>query len=76
VLFLVFGIIVVAATVGLIGRWAWGRSVTDRSRQGSAKKSARLIKGAKEIDYPGAPHGLTSTHQDQVNAGLPAFRKT
>src|SRR5499433_233767 len=39
----------------------------------SAKKSARLIKGAKEIYYPGAPHGITATHQDQVNAELLAF---
>lgn len=39
----------------------------------SAKKSARLIKGAKEIYYPGAPHGLTSTHQERVNADLLAF---
>jgi len=39
----------------------------------SAKKSAKLIKGAKEIYYPGAPHGLTATHQDQVNADLLAF---
>jgi len=39
----------------------------------SAKKSARLIKGAEEIYYPGAPHGLTATHQDQVNADLLAF---
>jgi non-heme chloroperoxidase len=42
----------------------------------SAKKSARLIKGAKEIYYPGAPHGLTATHQDQVNADLMAFLKS
>jgi non-heme chloroperoxidase len=41
----------------------------------SARKSARLIKGAKEIYYPGAPHGLTATHQDQVNADLLAFIK-
>ena len=39
----------------------------------SAKKSARLIKGAKEIYYPGAPHGLTATHQDQINAALLKF---
>jgi non-heme chloroperoxidase len=39
----------------------------------SAKKSARLIKGAKEVYYPGAPHGLTATHQDRVNADLFAF---
>jgi non-heme chloroperoxidase len=39
----------------------------------SARKSERLIKGAKAIYYPGAPHGLTATHQDQVNADLLAF---
>jgi non-heme chloroperoxidase len=39
----------------------------------SAPKSARLIKGAKEIYYPGAPHGLTATLQGQVNADLLAF---
>jgi non-heme chloroperoxidase len=39
----------------------------------AAVKSARLIKGAKEIYYPGAPHGLTATLQDQVNADLLAF---
>ena len=41
----------------------------------SAKKSARLIKDAKEIYYPDAPHGLTATHQDKVNADLLAFLK-
>src|SRR5262245_7165529 len=39
----------------------------------SAKKSARLIKGAKEIYYQGAPHGLPDTHQAKVNADLLAF---
>ena len=41
----------------------------------SAKKSARIIKGAKEIYYPGAPHGITATHQDQINAALLTFIK-
>jgi non-heme chloroperoxidase len=41
----------------------------------SARKSARLIKGAQDIYYPGAPHGLTATHQDQVNTDLLAFLK-
>ncbi|MDE1996801.1 MAG: alpha/beta hydrolase [Rhizobiaceae bacterium] len=41
----------------------------------SAVKSARLIKGAKDVYYPGAPHGITATHQDQVNADLLAFIK-
>ena len=39
----------------------------------TAKKSARLIKGAREIYYPGLPHGLTATHADQVNRDLLAF---
>jgi non-heme chloroperoxidase len=42
----------------------------------AAVKSARLIKGAKEIYYPGAPHGLTATLQDQVNSDLLAFLKS
>jgi non-heme chloroperoxidase len=42
----------------------------------AAPKSARLIKGAKEIYYPGAPHGLTATLQDQVNADLLAFLRS
>jgi non-heme chloroperoxidase len=42
----------------------------------SAVKSARLIKGAKEIYYPGAPHGITATHQDQINAELLAFLRS
>jgi non-heme chloroperoxidase len=39
----------------------------------SSMKSARIIKDAKDIYYPGAPHGITATHQDQVNAELLAF---
>ena len=42
----------------------------------SARKSARLIRGAKEIYYPGAPHGLTATHQDRINADLLAFLRS
>jgi non-heme chloroperoxidase len=39
----------------------------------SARKSAKLIKGAVEIYYPGLPHGLTATHPDLVNRDLLAF---
>jgi non-heme chloroperoxidase len=39
----------------------------------TAKKSAKLIKGAREIYYPGLPHGLTATHADKVNADLLEF---
>ena len=41
----------------------------------SARKSSRLVRGAKEIYYPGAPHGLTATLQDQINRDLLAFLK-
>src|SRR5262245_56650745 len=44
--------------------------------KGSVKKSARLIQGAQESYYPGAPHGLTATLQDQVNRDLLAFIKS
>jgi non-heme chloroperoxidase len=39
----------------------------------SARRAARLVRGAKEVYYPGAPHGITTTHQDQLNADLLAF---
>jgi non-heme chloroperoxidase len=39
----------------------------------SSRKSAKLIKGAAEIYYPGLPHGLTATHPDLVNRDLLAF---
>ena len=42
----------------------------------SARKSARLIKNAKAISYPGAPHGITATHADQINADLLAFLRS
>jgi non-heme chloroperoxidase len=44
--------------------------------QDSAKKSAKLIKVAKEVYYPGAPHGITATHQDQVNLELLEFLRS
>jgi non-heme chloroperoxidase len=42
----------------------------------SARKSARLIKNAKAIYYPGAPHGITATHADQINSDLLAFLRS
>jgi non-heme chloroperoxidase len=41
----------------------------------SAKSAAKLLKNAKLVVYPGAPHGLTDTHKDQLNADLLAFIK-
>lgn len=37
--------------------------------------SAALIKGSTLKIYPGAPHGVTDTHKDQLNADLLAFLK-
>jgi non-heme chloroperoxidase len=39
----------------------------------SARKSAQLIPTAQEKYYPGAPHGLTATHQHQINTDLLTF---
>lgn len=38
-------------------------------------KSAKIVPGAQLKVYPGAPHGLATTHQDQFNADLLAFIK-
>jgi non-heme chloroperoxidase len=42
----------------------------------SGRKSAKLINGAKEVFYPGLPHGLTATHADRVNADLLKFLRS
>lgn len=42
----------------------------------SAKKSAKLIRGAQEIYYPGGAHGITATEPDRINADLLEFVKT
>lgn len=39
----------------------------------AAMKSSKIVKGAQLKVYPGAPHGLTSTHKDMFNADLLAF---
>src|SRR5262252_5160988 len=39
----------------------------------SAMRSSKLIKNATLKIYPGAPHGMCTTHKDQVNADLLAF---
>jgi non-heme chloroperoxidase len=39
----------------------------------SALLSAKIVKGSILRVYPGAPHGLCSTHKDQVNAELLSF---
>jgi non-heme chloroperoxidase len=39
----------------------------------AAMKSAGIIKDTKDIIYPGAPHGITATHQDEINSELLRF---
>jgi non-heme chloroperoxidase len=41
----------------------------------TALLSVALVKGATLKVYPGASHGLCSTHKNQVNADLLAFIK-
>jgi len=39
----------------------------------AALASAKLVKGSTLAVYPGAPHGLTDTHKEKLNADLLAF---
>jgi non-heme chloroperoxidase len=41
----------------------------------AALASSKLVKNATLKVYPGAPHGLTDTHKEQLNADLLAFIK-
>ncbi|MDX3932210.1 MAG: alpha/beta hydrolase [Stenotrophomonas sp.] len=41
----------------------------------AAEKSIKLLANGTLKVYPGAPHGLTSTHADQFNADLLAFAR-
>jgi non-heme chloroperoxidase len=38
--------------------------------------SAKIVKHAKLITYPGAPHGLTDTHKEKFNNDFLAFAKS
>jgi non-heme chloroperoxidase len=39
----------------------------------SGQVSARIVKGATLKIYPGLPHGMCSTHKDQINTDLFEF---
>jgi non-heme chloroperoxidase len=41
----------------------------------AAMKSSKIVPGAQLKVYPGAPHGLTTTHKDQLNTDLMDFIK-
>ncbi|CDG85959.1 alpha/beta fold hydrolase [Janthinobacterium agaricidamnosum] len=42
----------------------------------AGKASAAIVKHARLLVYAGAPHGLTDTHKDKVNADLLAFARS
>jgi non-heme chloroperoxidase len=42
----------------------------------SGRLTAKIVKNATLKVYPGAPHGMCTTHADQVNADLLAFLKS
>jgi non-heme chloroperoxidase len=42
----------------------------------AGRASAKIVKHAKLITYPGAPHGLTDTHKDKFQADFLAFAKS
>ena len=42
----------------------------------AGRASAKLVKDSKLIVYEGAPHGITDTHKDRLNADLLAFAKS
>ncbi len=39
----------------------------------AARAAVKLVKGARLKEYPGAPHGMCTTHKDAVNKDLLAF---
>jgi non-heme chloroperoxidase len=41
----------------------------------AGRASARLVRNSKLIVYPGAPHGITDTHKERLNADLLEFIK-
>jgi non-heme chloroperoxidase len=42
----------------------------------SAMLSSKLVQGSILKVYPGLPHGICSTHKDQINSELLAFLKS
>jgi non-heme chloroperoxidase len=42
----------------------------------SAMLSSKIVKNARLEVYPGAPHGLTATHEERLNEDLVAFIRT
>jgi non-heme chloroperoxidase len=41
----------------------------------TGRATARLVKGARLVEYAGGPHGITDTHKDRLNQDLLDFLK-
>ena len=39
----------------------------------TGRATAKLVKGARLIEYAGGPHGITDTHKDRLNQDLLDF---
>ena len=39
----------------------------------TGRATAKLVKGARLIEYAGGPHGITDTHKDRLNQDLLNF---
>lgn len=44
--------------------------------EASARAAAKLVPGAKLIEYAGGPHGITDTHKERLCADLLAFARS
>jgi non-heme chloroperoxidase len=42
----------------------------------AARASAKLVKNARLVIYEGAPHGITDTHKERLNADMLAFLRS
>ena len=50
-------------------------SMTDGATADSAMLAFKLVKNGKPKVYNGAPHGMCTTHKNQINEDLLAFIK-
>ena len=55
--------------------YAWRRR-SDRADRCRRPLSAKIVKNARLKVYPGFPHGMPTTHHEQINNDLLAFLKS
>jgi hypothetical protein len=64
-----------AASSGRAERCASPAACADRAGRRLGPALVQMVKGAALKVFPEAPHGLCSTHKDQVNTDLLSFIK-